>query len=82
MRFKCPGSQTFSQPHPESIKCPHCGEEAEIWSDEVKTTCPKCKKTIFRGTLQSCLDWCKYAKKCVGEKIYETYMKNKKLNKW
>lgn len=81
MIFKCPGSQAFSQPQPEFIKCPYCKSEVEIWTDEVKTKCQKCKKTVMRGEAQSCLDWCKYAKECVGDKVYKKYMKNKRLNK-
>jgi hypothetical protein len=78
MNFKCPGSQSFSQPHPECIKCPFCRGEIEIWTDEVKTTCPKCKKEVVRGQLPSCLDWCKYAKECLGDEDYRKYLKNKK----
>lgn len=79
--FKCPGSQKFSQPYPEFVKCPSCREEVEIWSDETMTKCPKCKKTVTREGGDNCLDWCKYARECVGNKIYEKYLKNKKLNK-
>lgn len=82
MMKKCPGSQSFSQPHPEFIKCPDCGwGEVEIWSDEVKAKCPRCKKTFIRTQGQSCLDWCKYAKECVGEETYKKYKENKRLNK-
>jgi predicted RNA-binding Zn-ribbon protein involved in translation (DUF1610 family) len=77
MPFKCPGSQSFSQPHPEFIKCNFCGKEIEIWSDEVKTKCPACGKTVMRAGLQSCLGWCKYARECVGEDAYNKYMKTK-----
>ena len=77
MIFSCPGSQKFKQPQPENIKCPFCGEEAEIWTDEFETVCPGCKKKISRSG-QSCLDWCKEAKNCVGENIYKRYLKNKK----
>jgi predicted RNA-binding Zn-ribbon protein involved in translation (DUF1610 family) len=77
MTFKCPGSQIFSQPKPENIKCPFCGEEIEIWTDEVKAKCPNCKKAVTREQGQSCLDWCKYAKECVGDELYNKYMKNK-----
>lgn len=77
MIFSCPGSQKFKQPQPENIKCPFCREEAEIWTDEFAVACPGCKKKISRGG-QSCLDWCKEAKNCVGENIYKRYLKNKK----
>ncbi|MFH1594619.1 MAG: HD domain-containing protein [Candidatus Omnitrophota bacterium] len=74
---KCPGSQKFNQPQPEIIACEFCRAEVEIWTDEAKATCPKCKKTIIREGGASCLDWCKYAKECVGDSIYSKYMKNK-----
>ncbi len=77
MISKCPGSQSFSQPHPEYMNCNYCGAEIEIWTDEAKAECPKCKKTSIRLGGQSCLDWCKYAKDCVGGEIYSKYMQNK-----
>ena len=77
MIFKCPGSQKFSQPEPEEINCPSCGEKIEIWTDESKTKCPKCKKTVTREKPPACLDWCKYAKECVGEEVYKKYLKGK-----
>jgi hypothetical protein len=73
----CPGSQRFKKPYPEEIACPFCGAEAEIWSDEFQARCPKCARTVSRGP-QSCLDWCKAAKECVGEEIYRRYIKAKK----
>lgn len=81
MIFSCPGSQRFKQPQPENIKCPHCGNEVEIWSDEREVVCPKCSKKVTRSAEQSCLDWCKYAKECAGEEMYKKYMKNKKGGK-
>lgn len=79
MSFKCPGSQGFSQPHPEMINCPSCGAEAEIWTDEIKANCPKCKKNIVRETKLNCLDWCRYAKECVGGEVYRKFMDNKMI---
>lgn len=78
MIIKCPGSQAFSQPHPENIKCSHCSADVEIWSDEVRATCPGCKKTVTREQEMGCLEWCKYAKECVGEDRYKKYIKNKR----
>ena len=77
MIFKCPGSQKFKHPHPEFIKCTFCGKEIEIWSDEAKAKCVSCKKEVFRESAQGCLDWCRYAKECVGEEVYKKYKKNK-----
>ena len=78
MIFDCPGSQNFKHPQPESLKCPHCGEEVEIWTDEVEVRCRKCATVVTRKDGQSCLDWCKQAKECVGEEIYRKYINNKK----
>ncbi|MCL5408531.1 MAG: HD domain-containing protein [Candidatus Omnitrophica bacterium] len=79
MVFKCPGSIGLRQPKPEEIKCPSCGTEVEIWTDEVKVICPDCKSLIRREIDLSCLEWCKYGKECVGQQVYNTYMENKKL---
>src|SRR3989338_7977911 len=79
MPFECPGSEKFKQPKPEYLKCPSCGEEVEIWSDEVQTTCQKCGKKVTRKESTSCLDWCKYAKECIGAQKYSAYIKDKSI---
>jgi len=81
MIFECPGSHRFKKPHPETLDCPFCGEEVELWSDEAQAICPKCKKIVARQLGEYCLDWCKYAKECVGQEIYDRYKKNKKGGK-
>lgn len=78
MIFECPGSDKFKRPQPETMNCPYCGEELEIWTDEAQTMCPNCKKKVGRGGGQSCLDWCKHAKECVGEERYNKYKKDKR----
>ncbi len=35
-------------PVPGLITCPDCGEESELWSDEVETTCHSCGSKVFR----------------------------------
>ena len=75
--FECPGSKSIRQPQPEYIKCPSCSHEVEIWTDEIKAKCPKCKKTVTREAGLSCLEWCKYAKECVGDQAYNNYMQNR-----
>lgn len=77
MSFECPGAKTFRNPQPEFIKCPFCGNEVEIWTDEIKMNCSKCKRTVTRDQDMGCLDWCKYAKECVGEDAYDNYIRNR-----
>lgn len=67
---RCPGSKGVKSPTIDVITCPECGGEAEIFSDEQKTKCPNCGKIIFREADPSCIDWCKYAKECMGEEKY------------
>ena len=76
MTFECPGARAIRQPQPEFIPCPACRAEVEIWTDEIKAICPQCKKTVLRKQETSCLEWCKYAKECVGEEAYNNYMRN------
>ncbi|MBI4303282.1 MAG: hemerythrin domain-containing protein [Chloroflexi bacterium] len=67
----CPGSVKIREPRPEYINCPDCGTEVEIWTDELKATCPKCRKKVYRALQVSCIDWCPHAKECVGPEVYE-----------
>ena len=79
MFSECPGTKNFKRPEPDYINCPHCLEELEIWSDEFQAKCPKCKKIVIRNQeKQTCLDWCKSAKECVGEAFYHKYVEIKK----
>ncbi len=73
----CPGAKLLRQPTPEIFACPSCGEEVEIWTDEFKASCPSCRRTVFGDATMSCLDWCKYGKECVGDAIYDRYLRNK-----
>ncbi|MDO8672408.1 MAG: hypothetical protein Q7O66_13415 [Dehalococcoidia bacterium] len=73
----CPGSTSVRSPLPESIKCLNCDEEVEIWTDELRADCPKCGKTVFREQAPSCLDWCKFARQCVGDEAYERLKEGK-----
>ncbi len=75
----CPGSRLLRQPAPELYPCPNCGAEVEIWSDEFKRVCPKCRKMVLRPGGMSCLEWCKQARECVGEATYESWAANRCL---
>jgi predicted RNA-binding Zn-ribbon protein involved in translation (DUF1610 family) len=79
MILECPGAKFFKQPEPQAVSCPFCSLELEIWTDEIKTICPECNNMITRQQAQSCLDWCKFAKDCIGEGLYKKYLQNKTL---
>ena len=70
---RCPGSLSFSQPKPEIITCAECEAETEIWSDDASGTCPKCGNMVIRNLTVSCVDWCKFAKECLGNEKYRMY---------
>ncbi len=67
----CPGSRSIRQPVPEDIKCPSCGVDVEIWTDELSQLCPSCGTRVFREQLPSCIDWCPAAKECIGPEVYQ-----------
>jgi uncharacterized paraquat-inducible protein A len=67
---KCPG-QDDRNIKAEIIICPDCGYRVEIFSDEVKVSCPRCKSLVCRERLPSCVDWCKYARECIGGERWE-----------
>jgi len=67
---KCPG-QDDRNVKPENITCAQCGYVTEIFSDEIKVKCPKCRNLICRQRLPSCVDWCKAARECIGEERWK-----------
>ena len=70
MISKCPGQDDRSI-RVERLKCSDCGYEVEIFSDEIKVSCPKCKGLVCRERLPSCVDWCKAARECIGEEKWK-----------
>lgn len=67
----CPGAANIRTPTLSIKKCPQCWNEVEIFSNDVKVACDNCGFIMYNDIL-SCVQWCKYAKECVGE---ETYLK-------
>lgn len=53
--------------------CPNCGNIIELFSVDTEVACDKCGFVAYNDTL-SCVQWCKYAKQCVGEQMYESMM--------
>jgi NADH pyrophosphatase NudC (nudix superfamily) len=71
---KCPGAANIQRPTIIIKKCPECGEEVELFSDEMQVKCDNCGFTIYND-LESCVQWCKYARECVGEELYRKLYK-------
>ncbi|MFC1919084.1 phosphohydrolase [Chloroflexota bacterium] len=73
MYSKCPG-QDFRNLRVSLYKCPGCGAEVEIFSDEIKVKCPKCGERVYRDKIPSCIDWCASARQCLGEERWKELM--------
>ena len=69
----CPGSKFIRQPKPELFTCASCGEEVEIWSDEISAKCSSCATTVVRDGSMSCIEWCAMARDCVGDDAYNDF---------
>jgi len=56
--------------------CPSCGAVIEMWKDDVKRKCPRCKTTLFNPKLgNTCLSWCAKAEECLGNLDIEEWKK-------
>jgi hypothetical protein len=73
MRNQCPGSQSVKEARPEYVRCPHCGGEVEVWTDEVRGRCSLCNAWVYREQGATCLDWCQQAEQCVGLSALAAY---------
>ena len=60
--------------------CPQCGNVIELFSVDTEVACDKCGFVAYNDTL-SCVQWCQYAKQCVGEEMYEAMMAVARRNK-
>ena len=66
MRSLCPGQDNRNL-SVELYKCPACGTEIEIFSNETMAKCYQCGGMVYREKLPSCIDWCASARQCLGE---------------
>jgi len=57
----------------EEKRCPNCGNIIEIFSIDTQVSCERCGFVAYNDAL-SCVQWCKYARKCVGDEMYEHMM--------
>lgn len=69
----CPGATDLRRPTIILKNCPRCGEEIELFSNDVKMNCENCGFTVYNDTM-SCVQWCEYARDCVGDDTYKDVM--------
>lgn len=53
--------------------CPQCGHTIEIFSTDTEVACENCGFVVYNDAL-SCVQWCKHARQCVGDAMYEQMM--------
>ena len=67
---KCPG-QDMRKLRAAIYKCPSCGAEVEMFSDELRIKCRKCGEYVYKEQTPSCIDWCPSARQCLGEERWK-----------
>ena len=63
-----------STPTLEEKICPQCGGVIEMFSTDSQAECDNCGFVAYNDKL-SCVQWCDYARQCVGDEMYERLMK-------
>ena len=66
----CPGSARLKTPDLREKICPVCGAVIETFSTDVTTRCENCGFGAYND-MQNCIQWCEYARQCVGDALYE-----------
>ena len=54
--------------------CPQCGNEIEIFSIDAEAIRENCGFTIYND-VQTCAQWCQYARQCFGDEVYESLVR-------
>ncbi|MCX6357715.1 MAG: phosphohydrolase [Candidatus Aureabacteria bacterium] len=74
--FRCPGMEGLREALPREIACA-CGRTVEIWCDETEARCHGCGRTVMADLLPACVAWCAAARECVGEEVYQRYLRSR-----
>jgi ribosomal protein S27AE len=75
MTYRCPGADNIRTPSLKTKICPDCGNDIDLFSHEARGVCDKCGFVAYNDAL-SCLKWCAHARECVGDEVYERYLKD------
>ena len=69
MFSRCPGADNIRLPNLTIKICPVCGSEIELFSIDVQAACEQCGFIAYNDA-KTCVQWCKYARLCVGDDLY------------
>jgi len=72
----CPGAANLRTPTLTIKKCPQCGEEVELFSNDISVKCSGWGFVVYND-IESCILWCRHAKECVGEEKYRKLIERK-----
>lgn len=72
----CPGASRFKTPTITEKTCPVCGSMIELFSTDVSIPCDRCGFIAYND-IQSCIQWCEHAEKCIGTEMYNKLVRNK-----
>lgn len=76
MLDQCPGAATIRTPTLAIKKCPQCGADVEVFSNDLFVKCDQCG-FVVDNDIASCVQWCKHAKECVGDEMYRKLTEKK-----
>ena len=65
MEQRCPGRANGGNIESALIKCGNCGQDVEIFTDEVRVNC-RCGQWVYRNVVPLCAQWCPEAERCFG----------------
>jgi hypothetical protein len=67
--FRCPGQNTMFWKAGDifEVSCPNCGKTVEFWKDDARRTCTCGHRFLNPKRDIGCLEWCKYAEKCMPD---------------
>jgi len=71
---QCPG-QDMRKITAAFYRCPGCGGEVEMFSDEFRQKCRTCGTVVEKDSVPNCASWCNAAKECLGESRYKEFLK-------
>jgi hypothetical protein len=75
----CPGAANLSGTPTLKVKvCPDCGNEVELFSTDLSRECVKCGFIAYND-ITSCIKWCKAARECVGDEMFEELMEVERI---